>query len=153
MPSLNIKDYVLAGAGIALLALALWGWRMDGLRARYKSERDQVRAEYAIFRTAIKAKVANEVARQKEITRASDAEHDKELADARSAADEYIRTHRVRLTAPIHSSAPAKAGNTAISETVSAPVVMVSEDDVRLCSEWQAFGVAAHNWAMNLGGE
>ena len=153
MPSMNIKDYVLAGAGIALLALALWGWRVDGLRARYKSERDQVHTEYAIFRTAIQAKVANEVARQKDIARVSDIEHDKELADARSAADEYIRTHRVRLTAPIHSSAPAKAGNTAISETVSAPVVMVSEDDVRLCSEWQAFGVAAHNWAMKLGGE
>ena len=153
MPSLNIKDYVLAGAGITLLAIALWGWRADGLRARYKSERDQVRTEYAIFRTAIQAKVANEVARQKEISRVSDIEHDKELADARSAADEYIRTHRVRFTAPIHSSAPAKAGNSGISETVSAPAVMVSEDDVRLCSEWQAFGVAAHNWAMNLGGE
>ena len=153
MPSLNIKDYVLAGAGVALLALALWGWRVDGLRARYKSERDQARTEYAIFRTAIQAKVANEVARQKEITRVSDIEHDKELADARSAADEYIRTHRVRFTAPIHSSAPAKAGNTAISGTVPATAVMVSEDDVRLCSEWQAFGVAAHNWAMKLGGE
>ena len=148
-----VKQYLAIAGGIALLALALWGWRMDGLRARYKSERDQVRAEYAIFRTAIKAKVANEVARQKEITRASDAEHDKDLADARSAADADMRTHRVQLTAPIHSSAPAKAGHTAISETVSAPVVMVSEDDVRLCSEWQAFGVAAHTGAMNLGGE
>ena len=152
MPSMNIKDYVLAGAGIALLALALWGWRVDGLRARYKSERDQARTEYAIFRTAIQAKVANEVARQKEITRVSDIEHDKELADARSAADEYIRTHRVRLTAPIHSSAPAKAGNTAISQAMPArPDVVVSEADVRACTDAATYAMSAHNWAMNLG--
>ena len=147
------KQYLALAGGIALLALALWGWRVDGLRARYKSERDQARTEYAIFRTTIQTKVTKEINRQKDIARASDIEHDKELADARSAAGEYIRTHRMRPTAPIHSSAPAKAGNSGISEAMPARAVMVSEADVRACTDAATYAMSARNWAMNLGGE
>lgn len=140
---------LIATAGV-ILALSLYAWRLDALRAGYRAERDQVRTEYAAFRKAITDRTAAALAKEKEQARAADISHEKQLADARSATDRFIDANRVQPARSCHSPAPTAPGAGLPQEVPAGPLVAVSDGDVRACTDAVIYAVEAHKWAISL---
>lgn len=149
--TLGLRQYLMIGGGIALALLAAWIWRIDSLRAHYKADRDEVRQEYATFRAEIQHRVTEKVQEFKEKANAAETAHEAELAGVRAATAEYIRTHRVRLEAPIHSGTATSPADTGVSEEVStSSLVAVTDSDVQACGDLYAYAIAAHDWAREI---
>jgi|GEM_PF-6112077 len=80
----------------------------------------------------------------------ADTEYRAALAGARSDTARYIAAHRVQpshigAAQPVGEADPAKQ-----PADVSGAVVMVAEPDVQRCADWQAYGVAIHDWALSV---
>jgi hypothetical protein len=104
-------------------------------------------------RKAQEALRAQERAKYQEQARHADQAYAAAIADARNATDAFIRAHRLRpsggVSAPVAIGQASDAGQ---PEAVPAAIV-VDEADVRRCGDWQAYGIALHDWALTITGE
>ncbi|CAB4120780.1 hypothetical protein UFOVP5_17 [uncultured Caudovirales phage] len=137
---------------LALLAVAWMGWRAEkALRQADRASYAQAQADAALI--AKRALDAVE-ARYRRNAENADQTYTKELADARSSADRYIATHRVRVPSVAGNAsgtvASASGGSAGVSDTVPASAVMVSDGDVQACTAAAAYAVKAHEWALTL---
>jgi len=136
---------------LALCAiLACWG-----LAERHSAHKWQDRAEQC-QQASVAARKAQEALRAKERkdyqekADEADTEYRAALAGARSDTARYIAAHRVQpshigAAQPVGEADPAKQ-----PADVSGAVVMVAEPDVQRCADWQAYGVAIHDWALSV---
>ena len=138
---------------IVLLCASAWLWRgwgheTAGRRADItKFAAAQVEAE------AIAQRALADTERRYRI-KANDADHayQAQLADARTATAEFIRTHRVRPVDPGAASqapAPAARGSAAVPAPMPTGVV-VDQVDVQACADLYVYSLAAHDWAAGL---
>ena len=154
-----VVRYPLQAVIVAELVACVWLWSgWNGAIA----ERDAIRLDLNAIKAASEqaahnAKVAHDAdeARYKALAERKDDEARKAIADARAAADAYIRAHRVRGAAgSAHgTAAPAESGSAASADGQgSAPdMVAVTADDVRICTSNTIRLEAARDWALGLG--
>jgi len=150
---------LIATAGV-ILALSLYAWRLDSLRAGYKDERDNVRTEYALFREAVTAKAAEALAAQKAVN----ANQERIWKDKANDADKSIDDLRARLRLALvrpqagggsgsGAGAAAQADGPGISQGVPTPAgsaagsVCVNPD---ILAGLAAYAIQAHEWAISL---
>jgi hypothetical protein len=144
------------------LALAWTSFRADHWHSAFKAEKASHAATIANYRQAqaeaeakaLKAKADTE-AHYRDIAERTDHEATKAIADARTAAQRYIDSHRVRDQAPIRQAggptASADNRDPGVPQVVSDDrLVVIGDDDVRRCSDATAYAVAAHDWALSL---
>jgi hypothetical protein len=143
-------------AAIALLGALCWHFDR-----RAVANADAVRTQAAQFRQAqADAQKAAQQALDRENTayqaKATEAQnaYQAQLADAHSAADQYIATHRVQ-PAPAGShagtaAAPTDGGSASVPSAVPADAVVVSADDVQACTGAVTYALQAHDWAATL---
>ena len=149
-------------ACIALLVAAAWLWhgksaandRADACAAGRAAERaSYIAAGKEAERLARAAKAAQE-AKYTQLAKDADHAYETDLANARTAADRYIASHRVRAQAVGDSRgttvASAQGGNPGVPEIMPAVAVVVSDSDVQACTGAVAYGIAAHDWAASL---
>ncbi len=148
---LPVWNWLRANPLLALCAvLALWGayerhqshkWHQRAVECQTASEAARKAQD------ALRAKERTEYAEQ---ARKADTRFHEALADARAATDVFVRTHRVQPSGlgpaqPVSEADPAKQ-----PADMSGAVVMVAEPDVQRCADWQAYGVAIHDWALSV---
>jgi hypothetical protein len=142
----------LAIAALCILSAFLW-WH----GGRIEKQRDEARMEVIGLKTESKKAHDDQVAlnnareaQYQEQAHETDANYQAELADARSATDRYIATHRMRQGSGIGTSNPAAvAGNSTIPDSVPTNSILVSSTDVQACSASSAYAIAAHNDAID----
>jgi len=153
----GIKRYPLHAALIASLCLSGWLWRgKQGALA----ERDFARVQFAdCLRAGIKAREAqialNTQTKAKYEAAAEKADHDYRiaLADADRRTDDYIARNRVRKAGGSGASvanAPAEVQAAGVPEGLPADAVMVSAEDVRICTANSIYALKAHEWGDAL---
>lgn len=152
---------LIATAGV-ILALSLYAWRLDGLRAGYKQERDDTRTEYGLFKDAVTARAAEAIAAQKAVNAAQE----QEWKDKADAADESIDDLRDRLRTALlrpqaggstsgEASAAAQGDGPSVPESLptaagsAAGSVCVNPD---MLAGLAAYAIQAHRWALSLDG-
>ncbi|CAM5511784.1 Lysozyme OS=Sphingobium scionense OX=1404341 GN=GGQ90_001795 PE=4 SV=1 [Sphingobium scionense] len=164
----SIRPYLLGAAGIAILAAAIWVWRIDSLRASHKADAANVRREYALFREQVTAKATEALTAQKAVNaaqeqkwkeraHAADQMHETELASANAAAERYIRDNRLLRQAVVRG-AGGEAGGAAQGDSAqggdrsgaAADLVAVTADDVRICTENTRRLIDVRDWALGL---
>ena len=146
-------------AGLAFLGLAL---AVNHYRHAYHAEK-ALRATDKANYMAAQAEAALIAQRALQATEAKYAAHAREqdhayevaLADARSAADRYIATHRVHVAAPAQSApsgtpASAEGGSASVPAGVPSDAVMVSAGDVQACTDAYIYALNARDWALKL---
>ncbi len=164
----TLRPYLLGAAGIAILAAAIWVWRIDSLRAFHKADAANVRQEKALFREQVEAKAAQALIAQKAVNaaqeqkwkeeaHAADQKHETELAAANAAAERYIRDNRL-LRQAVDRSAARETGGAAQGDGAqggdrsgaTADLVAVTADDVRICTENTRRLIDVRDWALGL---
>jgi len=149
--------YPLQVALILALCLSLWLWRG---KERAEGERDKARAETAQVIQAGKEALAqqialNEATKAKYEAAAEKADHDYRiaLADADRRTDRFIRNNRVRQAggSGAGASSPAAEGEAAErGNGAGADAVLVSADDVRICTANTVRLQAVREWGLEL---
>lgn len=147
-------------AALAFLGLAL---AANHYRHAYHAEKALRKADRAAYSQAQAeaALIAREaLARQEHIyvTKAQEIEHEyvSKIADARSVADRYIASHRVRWEAPSSATGPAIASaesgsaHSADRSSAAPDLVAVSAADVLICTDNTKRLEAAREWALSL---
>lgn len=152
-----IRRYPLAAALIAALCLSLWLWRG---KERAEGERDKARAETAQVIAASKQALAqqialNEATKAKYEAAAEKADHDYRiaLADADRRTDDYIRNNRMRQAGGSGASvanAPAEGEAAGSGDAARSDAVLVSADDVRICTANSVRLQAVREWGLEL---
>ena len=145
-----------------LLVAAAWLWhgksaandRADACAAGRATERaSYIAAGKEAERLARAAKAAQE-AKYTQLAKDADHAYETDLANARTAADRYIASHRVRAQAAGDSRgatvAATQGGSSGVPEIMPASAVLVSDSDVQACTGAVAYGIAAHDWAASL---
>jgi hypothetical protein len=150
-------------AAIGLLALLCWHFQ-----SRAVANADTAKAQAASFAQAQKdanaqweQKLSNQKAKSEQDAKETQSDYETRLAQYASATDRYIASHRTMAVpvslwpAPIQSGGgptegTAKAGNSPGASDVPEGIV-VAASDVQRCSEWQNYGVTAHDWIMRVG--
>lgn len=137
---------------VALLCLSAWLWRgWSHERAGRKSDAvafqqasDEARTRQAELRAAEQADYERKAD-------AADQKHAVAVADARSSTDRFIVRNRVQPNggqcAPVSER---EAGAAQDPAPMPSTPVLVDEADVRRAAEWQAYGVACHDWALSV---
>jgi hypothetical protein len=141
---------------VALLAVSLLAWHFD---SRAVANADTVRTQAENFINAQNA--ASVIAKQALLhqqefyehkAKESEDAHQKQLDDARSYADNYIATHRLRTKASERPSgtaaASAQGDGSAIPPVMPTDAVVVSAGDVQACTDAVTYAIDAHNWAV-----
>lgn len=158
--SLLRAHWKLIATASVILALSLYAWRLDSLRAGYKTERDQARREYAAFRVDVAAQT--EAARIKQL--AVNAAKEREWKDRADDADKSIDDLRARLRlALVRPQAGGSAGGRAgsapqadgprIPERVPPPTpgdTRSVQVDADILAGLAAYAIQAHEWALSL---
>jgi hypothetical protein len=142
----------LAIAALCILSAFLW-WH----GGRIEKQRDEARMEVIGLKTESKKAHDDQVAlnnareaQYQEQAHETDANYQAELADARSATDRYIATHRMRGgTSGGSGNSAAQASDTGVSPSLSTDSVLVSQSDVQACAGATAYALTAHNKAMD----
>ena len=157
-----VSRYPWQAACIALLAASLWLWHGKGHAIH---QRDAARAETKALEvryTAAQADAASKALKArtdaenhyKEMANEADAKAAAAYADGRSAAQRYIDTHRVRACPATGSgsgtSAPAQGDSAQGVDRSSSDAVMVTADDVNICTSNSLRLSTAHDWALKL---
>jgi hypothetical protein len=150
--------YGLAIVG-ALLAFNLWLRFHDAGVRREQKAIDRATYEQALQEAELLAIKARNDAEEhyRKLADDSEAKHSAALADAGSAARDYIRHNRLRSVSGQGSScaAVAAAGDqrASLPESPAATAVMVavSEEDVNACTGAAVYAMEAHRWAKGLG--
>lgn len=164
----TLRPYLLGAAGIAILAAAIWVWRIDSLRASHKIDAANVRREYDMFREQVTAKAAEALMAQKAVNaaqeqkwkkeaHAADQKHETELAAANAAAERYIRDNRLLRQAVDRGEGGATGGAAqgdgaqgGDRSGATADLVAVTADDVRICTENTRRLIDVRDWALGL---
>ena len=147
----------IAGA-LAFLGLAL---AANHYRQAYRAEKALRKADRAAYGSAqaeatLIAKRALDATEAKYRTKANEADQSyrADLADARAAADRYLAAHRVRNQAAARDASGALASaadrGPGVPASLPAAAVMVSEGDVRACTDAVTYAIGAHEWALGL---
>lgn len=92
------------------------------------------------------------------VAKASEADHAHQSLATRSAvaADRYIADHACRVQpAPTggaggKADAPGQSDGARVPAHVPTDAIVVSAGDVRTCTAWVDYGIAAHDWAGTL---
>ena len=134
--------------------LALWGAYERHQHTHWRDYAKRLESASAAASAAQKALRAAETKAYQEKAAHADTEYRAALADARSATADYVRRNRVRPEGG--SCAPVSLGqadHAAAPQAMPSPAVVVDESDVQRAAEWQAFGVACHDWALSISGD
>jgi hypothetical protein len=145
-------------AAVALLGLIA---ALHHYRGAYNAQKALRRADKAAYTQAQTeaARIAREALLHQEhiyISKAKEIEHEYvvKIANARSATDRFIAANRVRGQAAAGNASGAIASTqgsgAAVSASVPADAIMVSERDVQACTEASIYAVSAHDWAAGL---
>lgn len=132
--------------------LALWGaWERSG-RLKALDQRNECRAASQTAAAQTKTMREQERRQYEEKARHADQEHNEALADARAAADAYIRSHRVRPSGYQRPAEPISQAGVAAepSPVPSAGFVAVSDADVQACTAATVYAVTAHNYLLEI---
>lgn len=139
----------------------LWFVKIHGLRAerddavkgRADDHASYVAAQEIARQKAEQARAATE-ASYKALADQKDKEYATEIADARSAADAYIASHRVQPQAAQGASSRSVAGATSdgagLRQDLPAAGIVVSEADVHACTEVTGYALKLREWALSL---
>ena len=157
-----VSRYPWQAGCIALMGLSVWLWhgkgqaihQRDAARAETKAlEKRYNEAQTAAKEKAIKARAAAE-AHYKEIADEADRQAEVAYADGRSVAQRYIDSHRVRACpasgAAGGTAAPAQGDSPQSNNRPGPDAVVVTEDDVNICTSNSLRLQAAHDWAVKL---
>jgi len=141
---------IIAALALALACATLWGAfqakRADGWRVAYQAAVAASQANIA----ATKALRAQERAEYERKADVADAKHAAALDRARALTDVYVRSNRVQPSGSSPAAAIGEAGDAGQPADLSRSAVMVGIDDVRRAAEWQAYGIACHDWALAI---
>jgi hypothetical protein len=146
---LPIWSWLKANPLLCLCAmLALWGGWERHQAHKWQSRAIACQTASDAARKAQEALRAQERAKYQEQARHADQAYAAAIADARNATDAFIRAHRLRggVIAPVAIGQASDAGQ---PQDMPAAVV-VDEADVRRCGDWQAYGIALHDWALTI---
>lgn len=136
---------------LALCAvLALWGaWEHH----RAQGWRDYAHRLESASEAAKRAQVAlraKERADYQEKAHEADTRYATDLHRARDLTDLYIRSHRV-LPSSVSPAIPvSEAGDAGKPADLSQAAVVVAEPDVQSAGDWQAYGVACHDFLLSV---
>lgn len=142
----------------ALAAVSLMAWHFDN---RALANADAVRTQAAQFKQAQAdaTMIAQQALRQEQAeyqakATETDNAYQSRLAAARSAADQYISSHRLHITAAASAGgttiARAQIGSSAVPANMPANAVVVSPNDVQACTDAVTYADKAHDWAMSI---
>ena len=142
----------------ALVGVSLLAWHFD---SRAVANAEAVRVQAQQFKDAQAAAaviaqqaLAHEQAVYQQKATEADSAYQTQLAAAQSAADRYIASHSVQpATAQGGAStavASAQGGSPAVPANVPTSAVMVSADDVRVCTSAADYALKAHDWAKSI---
>lgn len=122
--------------------------------ARRKAQEAQYIAAQVIAMQKAQAALAAVEAQYRSKADEADQSYRVELADARSAADRYIATHRVRGTFASPSSGPTATAEDRAAGVLppvpDAALVAVTDRDVQACTDAYIYAVKARDWALTL---
>lgn len=162
-PFSAITSKLFAGLSVVLLlAVAVQTIRANHYHAKYTACATARIAEHESWRRASDAALAAAQAQKAAVearyaAQAKEADHEyaTDLADARAATDRYIASHRVpgKTVADHRSSASAAAQGSGAGVPADVPdnsIVVVSDADVRACTNATTYAVKAHDWAAGL---
>ena len=149
-PAISLRQALYIAGGIAFALIIAWALRLDSLRAKHlQSFHDCQTASKANAKAQADQKAAVE-RKYKEQADATDKAYEAELAEARSAVDEYIRTHRVRSSSVGATPSATDNSRASLPAEVPAAGVVVAETDVRACNDAIEYAWAAHGWSQTL---
>ena len=148
LPRFIAKHY--KSLAFALLALFALYQRHEANKWHDRAIACQTASQAAAAQT--KAMRAAERRQYEEQARHADQEHTEALADARAAADAYIRSHRVRPSGYQRPAEPISQAGVAAepSPVPSAGFVAVSDADVQACTAATVYAVTAHNYLLEI---
>jgi hypothetical protein len=143
---------------LALTAACGLIWHEYDVKSRQVAK---LASEITAFRTAqdTAKQIAVEALHHQEAVyqaKAQDADHayTTQLADAHSAADRYIATHRVQPAPAGNRASPtiaaASGGSAIVPAIVPTDTVLVSSGDVQQCTDAATYALNAHRWAESL---
>ena len=150
------------GLGLAgVLALAGLVMALQHYRSAYHAERALRKADRASYvaeqsKAAERAQAALRYQEHIYVTKARGIEHEyvSKIADARAAADRYIAAYRMRNQAVAgrasQAAASAEGRGARVPAEMPAASILVSEGDVRACTDLGAYAISAHEWAVGL---
>jgi hypothetical protein len=158
-PFSALTSKVFGGALIAALAWCAFTtidrnqWRASARKAN--AVLVQIPAAQAAALAAAKRAIADKEQQYRDQAHAADTTHDTHLADTGTAADRYIDTHRVPVcpasgATGATASSPQGSGSGLPASVPSAPVVAVSDADVRACTAAATYALDARAWALGL---
>lgn len=166
LAALRLKDYIIAALAALCLALTantyltlkLGPVQWEGWKPKAERLRNDLNAILEAQHTAANAQRAvNEAAAKRYRDLAKESEDEKRQADVavRDATERYIRANRVRQEAACGASSgadtAAESGGAGVGEGMSSPpLVVISEPDVRACSEWTTRGVMQRELLLRL---
>ena len=147
--------YPLQCALIAALALSGWLWRGWSHEATARHADADRFAAAQVEAEALAQRALAETERKYRIkAHEADTQYSAQLADARSATADYIRSHRVRAVdqgATGQAAAPAASGNPGVRPAMPADsLVAVSDSDVQACTDATVYAVRLREWALSL---
>lgn len=151
---LPVWSWLKANPLLCLCALlALWGTYERHQAHKWQSHAIACQTASDAARKAQEALRAQERAKYQEQAHEADTRYAATLAGARSDTARFIAAHRLRpsggVSAPVTIGQASDAGQPQDMPTA----VVVDEADVRRCGDWQAYGIALHDWALTITGE
>jgi hypothetical protein len=159
--ALLLKNWqaVVGGVGMLALSIALGLTTVDRNQYRAAARKaDATNAKFAVAQKqagiAARKAIADKERQYKDQAHEADQFHTAELADARSAADRYIASHRVPAChgggASGGAAASPQGGGAAVPASLPADAVVVASGDVQACTAVAKYALDAHNWAVGL---
>jgi len=153
-----VKLALIAGPYAVIGALALLSWHFD---ERAVANANALRTQAAQFSTAqatAAQRVQQALVREQVFyqTKASEADraYQTQLSSVRASTDGYIASHRMQSSAVARDprTTPAATTNSRASVFAGVPTdpIMVSADDVQICSNAITYGLKAHDWVLTL---
>ena len=110
----TLRPYLLGAAGIAIIAAAIWVWRIDSLRASHKADAANVRREYDLFREQVTAKATEALIAQKGSTLPRN------------------RSGRMKLMPPIRSTKPSWLRRTLLLSAIFATTACCGKQSIEV---------------------
>lgn len=149
----------------AIFVLLLLVWHLDSSLHERDQQIANQQADFANQRANARTIAEQALKHQNDVSRAnayeSDKQHEKELADAKTAFDKYVASHRYPSARKLQhpSGDPSAAGQTASAKDsddsaflaeMSGDSVVVSIGDLHKCNEAVTYAIDAHNWSLTI---
>lgn len=146
--------FIKAAPYLLIAALLIWGGWQRHLADKWQDRAEQCQGASQAAAAQTKAMREAEAKAHQEKAREANARHAAALAGVHSDTSRFIAAHRVRPEGDRSAAEPQREADHAAKpqELPSAPV-LVAEADVQRAAEWQAYGVACHDWALSISGD